>query len=97
MMLVYARSGGVIARSRNLRGLLDRARRVPPVSARLERLHTSGLFSGAFRLQVRFSDGSIAVSPFDDWRVAADWIKSRRSWGRIGVEGLPEFVERVAA
>lgn len=92
MTIVYDHTGAIIARSKNLRGLLDHARRVPPVSARLVRFS----YDGPYQLRVKFSNGSYAIAPFADWRVAADWIKARRSWGRIDVDGLPEFVERAA-
>ena len=97
MTLIYDKTGAIVRRSRNLRGLLEHARRVVPVSARLERLHSSGPDTGFYRLCVRFHNGDIAVSPFSDWRVAADWCRSRRSWGRLAFEGLPDFVERADA
>lgn len=82
--------------SRNLRGLLDHARRVAPVSVTLhERRHPDGL--ATYIMHTVHSDGSRAVSNWASWQVAADWLAMRRAtnWADLKCGGLPEFVQRV--
>lgn len=80
-----------IRRSRNLRGLLDHARRKAPKIARLE---PSATDSGAWILTVTFDGGDTALSRWQDWTVCADWIAARRSWREITAIGWPPFVAR---
>jgi len=72
----------VLHRSRNLRGLLDHARRAgPPVCVTLRRVGPMSALQ-PFRMVATFPDGSQGFAAWADWRVAGDWLRARRSWGR---------------
>lgn len=79
--VVITLDGKPVARSKNLRVILDYAR-VHPVryvqAARKTDL-ASGLRMGATVI-VRFDDGAYCVTDFADFTVAREWINSRRSW-----------------
>lgn len=83
--------GGKVAHtSRNLRGLLDYARRAgPPVRVTLRQTHPMGA-GQPFTMRVTFPDGAEGVARWADWRVAGDWMRARRSWGKPGAEGGPQ-------
>lgn len=72
---VVKQSGEVVARSRNLRGILDYARRSPVVKVQGEP-HTANPFNGF--LAVHYADGATACALFADVRVMRAWIKDRR-------------------
>lgn len=67
---VVAQSGEVVARSRNLRGIRDYARRSRVVKVQGEP-HTANPFNGF--LAVYYADGSTACALFADVRVMRDW------------------------
>ena len=90
---VYARAGNIIRTSRNLRGLLDHARRTAPVSASLE---PHPQCPGYFLLVVTFETGETCTSKWASWSVCADWLQARRSWPRLQVTGPAEWVARYA-
>lgn len=75
----------VVARSRNLRGLLDYARKEPPVSAAVNKTPTGG------RLTVFFNDGALCHVEFADYSVACGWIAGRRSWDFIRAAHFPDY------
>lgn len=83
--------GREIRRSRNLRGLLDHARREVPETARLE---PSASDSWAWILTVNFANGDSAVSIWQDWTVCADWLAGRRAWPALRADGWPPFAAR---
>jgi hypothetical protein len=74
----------IVSKSKNLRGLVDYARRFPPVAYRFEvnRCPDTG---APYFLRVEFSNGAVCFSHWQDWRVCAWWINARRSWPK----GLP--------
>lgn len=79
--LIYNEEGEQIRESRNLRGLLDHARRVAPVS-----IHCGPPDSQGYSvITVFFANCDYAVTNWADWRVAADWFRSRRSWPKLTV------------
>jgi hypothetical protein len=91
---IYGPTGNLERSSRNLRGLLDHARRTLPQSARLEpHPHCAGYYL----LTVRFETGETCSSKWADWRVCADWLQARRSWPALQVQGLQEWAERYRA
>lgn len=75
MSRIYSADNMLIHTSRNLRGILDHARRTPVTGAMVE--HTSG---GA-KLTVNYLDGSTGFANFADHKICHDWVLSRRSWG----------------
>jgi hypothetical protein len=91
---IYTASGKAIRASKNLRGILDYARRSPVDSVRLEPWPDE---PGYYAVHFKFYDGANAVTKWADWRVCADWLRSRRSWGLIAeskLQGPIEFVDR---
>lgn len=81
MTKIYNVSGQLIRQSRNLRGLLDHARREIPVTIEC------GLrdVDSNYPIRVTFDNGDYAWTRFADWRVAADWFAARRRWGRLEI------------
>lgn len=98
MSVIYSPSGEVIHESRNLRGLLDHARRVgPPVSFHLVRDVSPRTRAGLpYHVAAFYPDGSRGVARFADWRVAAVFLAARRSWRGVKACGDSEFVARFA-
>ena len=87
MIEIYSREGKVIHRSRNLRGILDHARKVGIQSATGELLA-----HGRGRLLVRFGDGSAAEAQFASFTVLERWLHSRRSWAGVRrINGAARF------
>jgi hypothetical protein len=74
-MIEITKQGKVVSRSRNLRGLLDYARKsfVRHVTA----YKTQG---GGAWLAVYFDDGSWCPAEFADYSVCCRWLMARRSW-----------------
>lgn len=72
---VVKQSGEVVARSRNLRGIIDYARRSPVVRVDAEP-HTENAFNGF--LAVHYADGATACALFADARVMREWVAKRR-------------------
>ncbi len=90
---IHAPAGNIIRTSRDLRGLLDHARRTEPLSARLE---PHPRCPGHSLLTVTFESGETCTSKWADWRVCADWLQARKSWPRLQVTGPAEWVARYA-
>lgn len=87
--------GALLRRHKNLAGLMVHGRRVgTPGFAQLLRTPTR---ASPYTLRLYYPDGSTALAPFGDWRVCAEWLAKRHSWGRLRVSGLPEFVGRYDA
>lgn len=74
MSVEIIRQGKVIHRSRNLRGLLDYARRNSVQAVSINRLPEGAM------LIVRFFNGATCSTAFADCSVCIGWIKARRSW-----------------
>jgi len=70
----------IAARSRNLRGVLDYARRHPVTCA------TVYTIEGGALVYFRFEDGAECRVQFSDPRVARWFIDARRSWREAGLE-----------
>lgn len=68
---------GKLHRSRNLRGLLDYARR-PHVWVAAVSIAPLPARGGS--LEVRYSDGSVGTDQFASFSVLCDWLRARRSW-----------------
>lgn len=64
-----------IRTSRNLRGILDHARRVPVDYAVATRDSDGGAI-----LSIIFTNGDYTRTSFASYTVARNWINSRRSW-----------------
>lgn len=74
--------GRIIHRSRNLRGILDHARRTW-----VEEAEATPGEEGKGILHVTFGDGSTCRTEFASYQVLCWWLRSRRSWAgarRIG-------------
>jgi hypothetical protein len=83
-MIQIVRSDSTIAhRSKNLRGLLDHARRVGLISAQAFPIE-----DGCGVLAVAFRDGCICVTVFQSFIVLCHWLQARRSW--TGVRRIAE-------
>lgn len=76
MTLTIELNGKVVARSRNLRGLLDYARK--------HFIHRVAVYkqNGHGRLYVEFENGAQCRHMFEDYSVLVGWVLSRRSWFR---------------
>lgn len=89
---VYDPYGKLLSHSRNLRGLLEHARRVVPETV----LCGSPDLDGSYPVRVGFADGSYAWTAFSDWRVAADWFATRATWPPLDtLPGHPGFAHRL--
>lgn len=104
MSIIRNQYGETIRRSRNLRGILDHARRVPVSGAVLQSVNRAMIpelremcnksYGAKYLLTVKYDNGDRGYSPFQDWRVCADWLAARRSWGPFAVTGPVEFRTR---
>lgn len=70
------RQGKVEAYSRNLRGILDYARRN---SVRRVKVEFGNITRRAF-YTVEFFNGATCKGEFAEYGICVDWFKSRRSW-----------------
>jgi len=88
MIEILDKTGRVIRRSKNLRGILDHARREYVVEARVEHDPADLPLQrrDGYRVTFVYGNGDSAVAHFADWRVFIQWIHNRRSWGmqRVG-------------
>lgn len=81
--VIHDSDGNPIARSRNLRGILDRARKLQAMGATklyAKRLH--GLSGNEGTLIARFPDGSWCITGFVSFGVLEHWINLRIIHGR---------------
>jgi len=86
MVEIHNSQGQVIRRSRNLRGILDHARRTW-----IEEASASPAPHGKGILHVTFGDWSTCQTEFASFEVLCWWLRSRRSWAgvrRIGADPL---------
>lgn len=75
-MIEIIRNGRTVAKSRNLRGILDYARKSPVRKATVScynRERTGNVY-------ILFEDGSECRTEFAGYIVAVEWIRARRSW-----------------
>lgn len=75
MSRIYSVNNVWIHSSKNLRGLLDHARRTPVISAEIDKT------SGGANLTVHYLNGTTGLAKFADYKVCQNWVLSRRSWG----------------
>ena len=75
-MIEIRRCGEVVRRSRNLRGILDYARKQPVTSVSITRTHDGAT------VYVNFYDNAVCLCTFGCFTVARDWFTNRRSWGK---------------
>lgn len=75
MITIYLKDQPV-SKSKNLRGILDYARRFPVVSVYVQRYPETG---GA-AVQFAFDNGADAFADFNSYTIACNWINARRSW-----------------
>lgn len=73
--LQIIRQGKVESDSRNLRGLMDYARRNTIQRVTLEMTEDYGAL-----FHVRFVNGATLNTEFAGWDVAQRWVRARRSW-----------------
>lgn len=73
--VVIVRGGKVVARSRNLRGVMDYARKSYVREAWCNRNQDGGGF-----VCFTYDDGSRCRTTFADYGVLLRWVRSRRSW-----------------
>ena len=86
MVEICNAQGQVIHRSKNLRGILDHARRTW-----VQQAVAAPAPDGKGILHVTFGDGSTCQTAFADFTVLCWWLGSRRSWAgsrRIGTTDL---------
>jgi hypothetical protein len=69
------KAGRIVAKSKNLRGLLDYARKHA-----VTRIETIALPSDQGSMRVFFKDGAECRANFNSFKVMTNWIKARRSW-----------------
>lgn len=74
-MTEIRKNGQTIHRSKNLRGILDHARRTGVRCAFVQQDADGGAV-----LDVCFSDDSHCRTSFADFSVCREWVKGRRSW-----------------
>jgi hypothetical protein len=78
MIHIMDTNGNTIHTSRNLRGILDHARRVGIERASvLPKGHTE---DDEGCLIVNFADGSMCITIFVSYTVLCNWLRARRSW-----------------
>lgn len=70
--------GRIIHRSRNLRGILDHARRTW-----VEEAVATPAEEGKGILSVTFGDGATCRTEFASYQVLCWWLRSRRSWAGV--------------
>lgn len=79
------RGRAIVHRSKNLRGLLDHARRAgPPVTVALKQARPMR-DAQPFQMTVTYPDGTTGRAAWASWRVAADWVRARRAWAGVRV------------
>jgi hypothetical protein len=89
-METIQKAGHTVARSRNLRGILDYARKSPLVSVKIAPHAGQGL------LLVRYYDGAYSQTAFADFSVLVDWAKARRSWPRATTVTASQLLSELA-
>jgi hypothetical protein len=89
MIEIHNQHGKVIHRSRNLRGILDHARRVGLWAA-----NAYPQEDGKGMLCVTFADASRCEAQFASYQVLCQWLCARRSWAgarHINGSASPRF------
>lgn len=68
----------IVRTSRNLRGILDHARRTP-----VRQVNVCDAIDGGALITVFYSNGDHCTTDFASRSVCEQWVKSRRSWGLV--------------
>lgn len=97
MTIIRNKRGDIISRSRNLRGLLDHARKQLPIRATFSDSPEPCKGDNRYRLIVYFANGDFATSAYASPIVCARFLNSRRSWPALEVFGPPEFISEYAS
>ena len=79
--IIQAADSRTVSSTRNLRGLLDYARKSPVV-----RVAVRETLGGGGELTVTYENGASGHSHFASYIVACHWVLARRSWGMTGEE-----------
>jgi hypothetical protein len=77
----YIKKDGVtVSRSKNLRGLLDYARksRVALIESRVDPLN-----SVRGEIRVTYADGATGFASFASYNIMIDWVRNRRIWVNV--------------
>lgn len=69
------KNGRIVSRSKNLRGMLEYARKHP-----VRRVETVPLVGGKGTVRVFFLDGAECKAIFESYVVMLQWLQSRTSW-----------------
>jgi len=93
---IQDQNGNVIARSKNLRGILDRARRFTVDEVHCHELRPFASDLPEYSVEFHYSDKSIGFATFASWRVLAQFIRSRRSWRVNRILGHKPFLAELA-
>jgi hypothetical protein len=88
MTVTIFRNGQEVKHSRNLRGILDYARKVSPVNSALV---VESPKDASARVEFYFLDGAICITEFASAVVARNWLHARRSWGRYYVQYITGY------
>lgn len=77
MPIEITKAGAIVARSRNLRGILSYARKSPVATVSV----SSYSPVRCAHVYVQFDDGAECRTQFSSYTVAVQWVRARRSWG----------------
>ena len=72
-MIEIVRNGKVVSRSKNLRGILDYARKSAP-----QWIIKSKSVKDGGNLRILYNDGAVAHASFASYFIMLDWIEARR-------------------
>jgi hypothetical protein len=77
MVKIYDENGYVISRSKNLRGINDRCRKVPGAKA------TVSVFNDWAAVEVIWPDGSFSIAQFNSVQLAYKYAATKRFQGAV--------------
>ena len=75
MITITDLDGKIVARSQNMRGILTYARKS---GVKIVKWYKND--NGEGTAEFTFYDGSVAVTPYADWAVLAQFVQARYSW-----------------
>lgn len=82
--ILITKAGRTVSKSRNLRGVMNYARKSYVREWRASMTDDYGA-----RIWVTFEDGAESRFEFASWDVAQRWIRARRSWGLQAIATWP--------
>lgn len=77
MVNIISEDGRIIARSKNLRGINDRCRKVPGAKV------TVSVFNDWAAIEVSWPDGSFAITNFNSAQLAYKYAATKRFQGAV--------------